>query len=58
MMTGGSESCPDPEDPGTPGIHENASAGLVVIGVGSGRVGWGVKLYSAEGDIDQELQLY
>ena len=40
MMTGGSESYPDLEDPGTMGIHGNSSAGLVVIGVGSGRVGW------------------
>lgn len=38
MMAGGYESCP--EDLGAMGIHGNASAGLVVIGVGGGQVGW------------------
>lgn len=54
MMTCGSES--RPEGPGTMGLQGNASVGLVVTGVGSGRVGGDLDLVDRE--IDAGPQLY
>lgn len=39
------------EEPEARGLEGNAG-GLVVIGVGTGRVGWRLELYLAEGKIE------